>query len=71
MYSVRMYIPPGVSSWYQRIDRLTHMCLRDNVLIELNEPIDGTLPDLQRGEMRQEIVPHKKAHEHPVIEGPL
>ena len=37
------------------------------MLVEPDEPIYSTLPDLQRGQVRQEIVAHEETHEHPVI----
>lgn len=47
------------------------MSLRYHILIELDETINGTLPDLKGGQVRQEIIAHKEAHEHPVINGSL
>jgi len=42
-----------------------------HVLVEPDEPVYGPLPDLQRGEVGQEVVAHEEAHEDPVINSPL
>lgn len=47
------------------------MCLWYHLLVESNEPVYSTLPDLQRGEVGQKVITHKEAHEHPVINSPL
>ena len=47
------------------------MCLRHDLLVEAYKPVDGALADLQGREVGEEIVPHKEAHEHPVIDRSL
>ena len=49
----------------------THMCLWYHVLVESDESVDGPLPDLQRGEVGQEVIANKETHEHPVIDSSL
>lgn len=74
----------------------THPGLVHHVLVDVDQPVDGALPedihtcgdvvaasdrsttegggvspDLQRRQVRQEVVPHKEAHEDPVVHAAL
>ena len=49
----------------------THSCPGDHLLVQSNEPINGSFSDLKRWKMRKKVVANKEAHEHPVIYGSL
>eukprot|EP01137_Pigoraptor_chileana_P008820 Opistho-2@56179 len=40
-------------------------------LVDCHQPINRTLANLKRGEMRQKVIPDKKAHKHPVVDRTL
>ena len=50
---------------------VTNMCLGDHAFVELDESVNGALSYLQRGEVGEEVVPHKETHEDPVVQCPL
>ena len=47
------------------------MSLRDNLFVEPDESVDGSLSDLQGGKVREKVITNKETHEHPVIYGSL
>ena len=49
----------------------TYMCLRDDVFVEPDESVNGSLSDLQGGKVRKKVITDKETHEHPVINGSL
>ena len=48
-----------------------HMCLRDDLLVESDESVNGSFSDLQRRKVREKVITDKETHEHPVINGSL
>ena len=47
------------------------MSLRDDLLVESNESVNGSLSDLQGGKVREKVTANKETREHPVIYGSL
>ena len=47
------------------------MSLRDNLLVEPDESVNGSLSDLQGRKVREKVITNKETHEHPVIYGSL
>ena len=47
------------------------MCLRDDLLVESDESVNGSFSDLQRRKVREKVITNKETHEHPVINGSL
>ena len=47
------------------------MSLRDDLFVEPNESVNGSLSDLQGGKVRKKVIANKETHEHPVIYGSL
>ena len=47
------------------------MCLRDDLLVESDESVNGSFSDLQRRKVREKVITDKETHEHPVINGSL
>ncbi len=43
----------------------------DGLLVEVDQPVDGPLADLERRQVRQEVVADEEAHEDPVVDGAL
>eukprot|EP00959_Pyramimonas_sp_CCMP1952_P206125 4310413-Pyramimonas_sp.AAC.2 len=52
-----------------RVAALTHVPTHDgqHLLVERHHEVDGALADLQRGHVRQKVVPHEEAEKHKVI----
>ena len=47
------------------------MSLRDDLFVESNESVSGSLSDLQGGKVREKVTANKETHEYPVIYGSL
>ena len=47
------------------------MSLRDDLFVEPDESVDGSLSDLQGGKVREKVIANNEIHEHPVIYGSL
>ena len=47
------------------------MSLRNDLLVESNESVNGSLSDLQGGKVREKVIANKETHEYPVTYGSL
>ena len=48
-----------------------YMSLRDDLFVEPDKSVNGSLSDLQGGKVREKVITNKETHEHPVIYGSL
>ena len=73
--SKRSYALPnmtaGVTLESRASSELTHIAARSHIpnqwqllLVHGHEQLDGALPDVQGGHVRQEVIPHEEAHKY-------